>query len=103
MNRFLLLFALAVSAFAQNAELTGRIKDPSEAMIPGATVSVTNEGTGIRRTTMSNDNGLYTVPSLQPGTYKISVSAQGFQTVARTGVKLDVEQRASLDFTLPVG
>lgn len=85
------------------AQLTGVIRDASGAIIPAAAVTVVNEGTGIKWDAKANQAGIYTVPLLQPGSYRVSVQAQGFRAVSRTGVQLDVAQTAAMDFTLDVG
>src|SRR5262249_49452036 len=100
--RFLLM-CCAIPVRAQDAQLSGRITDHSTAVVPQAGVSVLNEETGIKRTTESNEAGIYSIPSLAPGRYKVTVQARGFQTVMRTGVRLGVAQNARLDFTLEVG
>src|SRR5438034_2085918 len=95
---------LAASLYAQlTAQLTGVIRDASGAIIPAAAVTVVNEGTGIKWDAKSNQDGIYTVPLLQPGNYRVSVQAPGFRAVSRTGVQLEVAQTAALDFTLDVG
>ncbi len=101
-----LLIGLAVAAsslFAQTAQLTGRVSDPSGAVIPGAAVTASNTGTGAKRATRSNQQGYYTLPLLEPGSYRLDVSATGFQSAARTAIRLQVEQIARFDITLEVG
>ena len=66
-------------------------------------VSAINEDTGFRRIGYSRTDGGYTVASLEPGVYKITVRKPGFRTIIRFGVKLEVSQPARLDFTLAVG
>ncbi len=89
--------------FAQNASLGGLIQDQTKAVVPGAGVSAINRDTGVVRNTNSNEQGYYSLPALQPGRYKITAHAAGFQTIVREDVKLEVEQNARLDFVLPVG
>ena len=102
--RLLLLFALLPACFAQQrAQVSGAIADATGAILAGAQVSVVNEANGIRRVTHSNQEGAYAIGSLQPGSYKITVRRDGFQTVARLGVDLDKNRAARLDFTLPLG
>src|SRR5436190_21436171 len=103
---FLALLALAVQApmYAQlTAQLTGAIHDASGAIIPGAVITVVNEGTGIKWDAKANQDGIYTVPLLQPGGYRVGVQAPGFRAVSCAGVQLEVAQTAALDFTLDVG
>jgi Carboxypeptidase regulatory-like domain len=95
--------ALAVSAFAQTAQLSGIITDPSGQSVPEAEIQVRNEGTGLIRTTKSTAEGDYTVPALLPGSYEVRVQKSGFKTLARDGIVLQVEQHARLDLTMELG
>jgi len=100
------LVSLAVFAplLAQNyAQVGGVIVDPSAASVPGATVTVVNEDTGVRRVAATQADGSYVVSSLQPGVYKITVRKAGFRTMIRFGVKLTDAQPARADFKLVVG
>src|SRR3954466_2736791 len=97
----LLLFAFA--AAAQRVDLLGRVLDTSEGGIGQADVTVINEDSGFRRTTQSDPGGMYTVGSLQPGTYKITVRREGFRTLMRFGVRLSPSGATRADFILPVG
>jgi len=99
----LLLLLFATLASAQTAQITGRVSDPSGAVVPAAQVTVTNTGSGDRRSAETNDQGYYTVLFLQPGTYQIQLRKDGFQSAQRTGISLQVDQAARLDFTLQVG
>lgn len=103
MRGMFLLLCSVLAAFGQNAQLTGRIADASGAVVPGAAVTVTNVDTGVERKTVSNEEGYYTVPFLQPGAYRMTVQHQGFKPVNREGVKLDVAQIGRIDFSLEVG
>ena len=85
------------------AEITGRVTDSSQAIVPNAELEVTNVDTGIRWRTVSNESGYYTVPLLPPGNYRITVRLQGFKPITRSGVTLVVNQVARIDFTLEVG
>ena len=88
---------------AQNAQLSGLIQDPSGLKITEAEITLRNEQTGGKRVTKSNDEGFYSVFSLSPGVYRISVHAANFETVIREGIKLDVGENARLDFNLRIG
>jgi hypothetical protein len=87
----------------QYARLTGRILDTSEGAVPEAAVAVVNEETGFRRSAESQQDGVYTINSLQPGVYRVTVRKQGFRTVIRFGIRLDPARPIALNFTLPVG
>jgi hypothetical protein len=103
MRNVLALLLWATSALGQNAQLSGLIRDPSDLAISGAEINVRNGQTGGRRTVRSNDSGLYCIPSLKPGLYRIWVQATGFETTIREDVELEVAQNARLDFHLRIG
>jgi hypothetical protein len=83
--------------------VSGDVRDPSGLAVPEAMVSVVNEETGFRRVATTRNDGSFVVASLQPGPYKITVRKDGFRTVVRFGVKLDVAQPARVDFQLVIG
>lgn len=87
----------------QTSQITGRVTDPSEAVIPGASVTVLNEQTGVERTVTTNELGYYTAPLLTRGNYEVRVEATGFRAAARRGQNLDEGQILRLDFALEVG
>src|SRR5678816_2236324 len=101
----LLAFFAAAPAFAQstNATVSGTIEDPSRALIPGVTVTATNEGTGVTTTALTNESGAYSFQSLAPGIYKVSAALPGFQTQSFTDVRLGNGDQVRLNFTLKVG
>ena len=99
----LLLSCFATLSFAQTATLSGRVTDSTDAVIPGTSITVTNEATGAERAVQSNAAGYYTVPLLPPGEYRILVEAEGFNAISRSGVVLEVDQRAEIDFQLEIG
>lgn len=93
----------AVSAFAQTAQITGRVIDSTGAVMPGTSITVKNVATGVDRKVTTNENGYYTVPLLLPGQYRVTVEQKGFKPIVRSGVVLEVDQRAELNFTMEVG
>jgi outer membrane receptor protein involved in Fe transport len=103
----LLVFVLSTpaGALAQVAagEITGIVKDQAGAVIPGATVTVTNVGTNRQHVAMSTGGGVYTAPSLPPGEYRIDVELPGFKPVRRAAIRLSTGEKARLDFELAVG
>ena len=107
MYRFVLLVFLVAgfvtTCFGQSAQITGRVTDASDAVIPEVDVTVTNVDTGIRRETVTNEAGYYTVPLLPRGNYRVNVRMAGFRPVIRTGITLDVDQVARIDFVLEIG
>jgi len=85
------------------AHLAGMIRDPTEAAVPDAVVTVVNQDTGFRRLISSHSDGSYNVVSLEPGLYKITVRHPGFRTLIRLGVHVDLAQPVRVDFNLPLG
>ena len=96
---------LSAMAYAQvtTADLVGTIRDTSGGIVPGVTVVLTNEATGVSRTVTTSAAGTYIFTSLQPGRYLLTAEIQGFRKVERTGVELQVNQRAAIDLQLEVG
>lgn len=99
----LVLLAASGSTFGQLATVQGEVRDPSNAVVPGATLKVTNVRTGVSETTTSNQSGYYSVPGLIPGSYTVDASANGFQHSLYQNLTLDVNQVAKVDFTLQPG
>jgi hypothetical protein len=96
---FLLLLCSSLSAQVSGGTLSGTVSDPSGAVIPNARVAVTNTGTGIVRSTTTNDAGFYTAPNLNPGNYEVSVEAQGFSKTTEATL-ISVGQQAELNVHL---
>src|SRR5258706_1349425 len=101
----LLLIALSTNTFAQssNSSVSGFVQDPSQAFIPGVTVTATNTQTGVVTTTITNESGTFTIPGLLPGTYKLSAELPGFKTQVINNVQLGQSATARYNFTLQVG
>jgi len=91
-----------VFAQVDRATLSGIVRDPSDAVIPKAQVTVTNIATGVVATATTTDNGTYLVVNLAPGEYLVQAEAAGFQRFEQT-IQLAVGSRARLDLSLPVG
>jgi hypothetical protein len=98
----LLLAAFAPPVFAQGgrAELAGTVLDQGKAVLPGVTITVTNEATGQDRQAVTSGEGKFVVPTLLPGTYTIKAELQGFETTTRTGLVLQVGQEITVSLTL---
>jgi len=99
------LFCLAAgAAFAQTlGTITGEVTDATAAVVPGATVTIRNVGTNATRKVVTNSEGLYSVPLLQPGVYDVRVQKEGFRGTEQSAIELQVQQTARVDFTLSVG
>ena len=104
-----ILFALIVlsptSLRAQEARgtISGTVMDSNKAVVPGATVTITNVAMGTNNTVTTNESGLYTVPYLIPGTYRILVEGPGFKKYIREGIALQVNDKLEIDAVLEVG
>jgi hypothetical protein len=98
-----ILFASTLS-FSQssNGTISGTMADASGAVLPGVTVTATNNATGVVTTVLSNDAGTYNFASLLPGTYKVTAALSGFQTRTFNDVRLDNAGQLRLNFTLEV-
>src|SRR6266849_8455002 len=99
-----IVLVCSLAALGQTqAGISGVIHDPTGAVIPGVTVTVTNPATNFSRSAITNEAGVYNLPGLQPGRYNIKVELPGFRTITQNDVELQIQQSARLDFTLQVG
>jgi len=85
---------------AGRAEMAGTVFDQAKAVLPGATVTATNEATGVTRETVTGPAGRFVMPTMEPGTYTVRVDIAGFQTQTRSGLVLAVGQEVTIDFML---
>src|SRR5437667_3416440 len=97
--------SLVISAFAQGASatLSGTVEDTNGAVIPGVTITVTNNATGAQRQTVTNAEGYFVVPLLPPSRYQITAQNQGFTTVRIPEVVLNVGDQKALQIQLKAG
>ena len=86
----------------ENGSIVGTVRDNSGAVIPAATVTVTNRATGVVSTRQTNDSGDYEVPSLRVGQYNIEVTKTGFAPGRATDIAVSVGARQRIDLTLPI-
>jgi hypothetical protein len=100
-----LLVVCSVTALGQQetATISGEVKDTTGALVPKATITVTNVDTNISTKTESNDQGYYIVTSLKPGNYSITAEKAGFSKTVRSGITLQVAQVTRADLALRVG
>ena len=99
-----LLFVLPVCwSQIQTGRLTGTVFDPNRAVVPNATVVAADTSTGATRQTSTDGSGNYLLPTLNAGTYEVSVSAPGFKTTRRMGVEMQVGKDLTLDLDLQIG
>jgi len=97
---FIVLLLAGSSAFAQNAQVMGQVKDSTGGVMPGVTVTAKNNATGLVRTEVSDANGNVRLVALPPGTYTLTAEIQGFNTETQPDVVLGIDQTATMTFTL---
>ena len=85
------------------ATLTGRVTDPSGSVIAGVKVEATNVETNVTFPTETNEEGLYTIPNLPPGTYRVAVQKAAFRTIVKPDVELHVQDVITLNFAMELG
>src|SRR5215475_2619826 len=98
----LILFSSLAEAQADRATMSGFVKDSSGAVLPGASVTVTNTATGVTQEQTTSETGTYLIVNLIPGQYRVEISLQGFKKFTQA-VPLEVAERARIDATLEVG
>ena len=91
----------SISLFGQ--QFTGRVTDPSGAVVSKAAVTIHNVQTNVDTKTVTTGDGNYTVPYLKPGVYSVSAAAAGFKTAIRSDITLEVGQTSTVNLTLAVG
>src|SRR5438132_1027129 len=99
----ILLLASLVSAQTGTGTLTGTVMDASAGALPGVEMTLINQDTGTKQSTLTNETGSYRFPSLLPGTYRIEAELSGFDRVTRGPITLQVSQTLAIDLTLQVG
>ena len=110
MKRLALLSILIVSAYltafsqqAANATLNGTVTDPNGAVVAGAKITATQTATTVKRNAVTNDDGLYVLSNISPGTYELKFELKGFATKILKDVSLNVGQTATFNVSLEVG
>ena len=90
-------------AQSPNGTISGLVVDPTGAIVIGADVLAANDATGVQYPAKTNQDGIYLVSSLPPGTYRLQVSKIGFKTLIKPDIVLNVQDALAINFTLPVG
>jgi hypothetical protein len=100
----ILVLLTCASAFAQQTTgtITGRVVDQQGAAVPGATVTAKSASTGFTRTETSDTEGVYRLAALPVGVYEVNAELQGFATVSKKDIEVNVSQVQSIDFALRV-
>jgi hypothetical protein len=91
------------AAQSTNGTVSGIVLDPSGKPIPGADIEIVNDATGGRYPGRTNAEGIYAMPNLPPGSYRIQVSHIGFKTLIKPDIVLTVQDALAINFTLPIG
>jgi hypothetical protein len=103
----LALFAVSTATLAMaqstSAVVSGLVLDPTGRPIPGADVIMVNDPTGLRYSGATNNEGIYTIPNLPPGPYRLQVAKAGFKTLIKPDIVLRTQDALAVNFTLPVG
>src|SRR5213595_566468 len=98
-----LLFSFALFAQGNFGRILGSVKDPTGAVLPGATVSIIDTQRGLARSLTTDEAGQYNAPTLIPGTYTVRVEFPGFKTLDRENVVVEVGKEIRVDLTIDPG
>jgi len=101
----LALALLSAAAFGQSfrGTILGTVRDTTGAILPGATITVTNVGTNVSRTAVTNETGDFVIPELLVGRYSLTAGLAGFKKEVLTSLDLNVDQRLRADVRMEVG
>ncbi|PYT04483.1 MAG: hypothetical protein DMF65_01985 [Acidobacteria bacterium] len=101
----LLMLACGATAFAQTSRgtINGIVKDPAGAVVSGASVEIVNKATNQKRSTTTNEDGLYRLDAVDLGDYDLTIRATGFKTVTNTGIQVQANHITTIDAQLEVG
>lgn len=95
--------ALPVRAQSTNGTINGLVSDPTNATVGAADIVAVNDVTGVQYTTRTNPEGIYLLPNLPPGPYRVQVSKIGFKTLVKPDIVLNIQDSLSINFTLLIG
>lgn len=105
LTSLLLILAFASSSAGQSptGTISGIVTDPAGSSVAGADILVANDATRVQFAGRSNEEGIYVISNLPPGSYRIQVSKSGFKTIIKPDVTLDVQDALAINFSLPLG
>jgi Carboxypeptidase regulatory-like domain len=103
LSAVMVMTSIAQWGLAQSGTITGTVRDPEDAVLTGASISITNVDNDFERTFSTDEHGDYTVPFLPPGTYRIEVTLAGFRTQVAENIILSVDDRLRIDLVLQIG
>lgn len=98
-----LLLVLRAEGQSPNGDINGLVLDSTSRVIAGAEIIAVNDVTGVQFATKTNNEGVYVLPNLPPGPYRLQVSKVGFKTIIKPDVVLNIQDALSINFTLPIG
>ena len=103
--RLLLVLVTSTLLWAQfdSGQISGFVRDPSEAVVSGVVVTATNEGNGQQQSSTTNNNGYYVFPNLPVGSYTITAQVTGFKKSSQTGIVLNSAAKVNVDLVMTVG
>jgi hypothetical protein len=99
----LLLASVVALAQTENARISGRVTDPTDAVIAGAECKITNLETNVSTITTTNAEGIYVIPDLRPATYRLTIQKEGFRSVVQPSLQLYVQDAVNENFKLALG
>ncbi|MFN0086402.1 MAG: TonB-dependent receptor domain-containing protein [Blastocatellia bacterium] len=99
----MLCASTALRAQEARGSISGKVRDAGQAIVPGASVKITNSAMGTTVSVTTNDAGFFQVPLLLPGVYQVTVESKGFKKYVRDGIQVRVNDSLELDLTLEVG
>src|SRR5439155_23714453 len=101
----LMIGGFAGESFAQVAggTISGRVTDPTGAILPGASLSITNVATGVLTSSSTNTDGFYSVANLLPGTYQVAVALSGFSEEVARGITVSVGSQVTVNLQMKLG
>ncbi len=100
---FLFLFVYSSAAQSPTGTISGIVTDPTGAAVTGAEIVVVNDATRVQLETQSNGEGIYVIPNLTPGNYRVQVSKVGFKTIIKPDIVINVQDALAINFALPLG
>ena len=99
----IVLFICAAHAQSPDGTISGTVFDPAGKVVAGAEVTVANDATRVQSFTKTNSDGVYVLPNLPPGSYRLQVARVGFKTLIKPDITLNVQDALAINFTLPIG
>jgi hypothetical protein len=99
----IVLFIRAAHAQSPNGTISGTVYDALGKVIAGAEITIANDETRVQSFTKTNGDGVYVLPNLQPGSYRLQVAKLGFKTLIKPDITINTQDALAINFTLPLG